>query len=52
VSRRAGTVLSPEVCGEAAVFLVSNAARHIHGQMLLVNGGISIWQQPDPPPGF
>jgi NAD(P)-dependent dehydrogenase (short-subunit alcohol dehydrogenase family) len=47
-----GQVPGPEVCGEAAAFLVSDAARHIHGQMLLVDGGMSIWQQPDPPQGF
>ena len=47
-----GQVPGPEVCGEAAAFLVSDGARHIHGQMLLVDGGMSIWQQPDPPKGF
>jgi glucose 1-dehydrogenase len=44
-----GQVPGPEVCGEAAVFLVSDAAWHIQGQMLLVDGGMSAWQQPDPP---
>lgn len=47
-----GQVPGPDVCGEAAAFLVSDAARHIHGQMLLVDGGMSIWQQPDPPSDF
>lgn len=47
-----GEVPGPDVCGEAAAFLVSDAARHIHGQMLLVDGGMSIWQQPDPPQGW
>ncbi len=43
-----GQVPGPEVCGEAAVFLLSDAASHIHGHMLMVDGGMSIWQQPDP----
>jgi glucose 1-dehydrogenase len=41
-------VPGPEVCGPAAAFLVSDEACHIQGQMLLVDGGMSIWQQPDP----
>ena len=44
-----GQVPGPEVCGGTAVFLLSDAAAHIHGQMLLVDGGMSVWQQPDPP---
>ena len=44
-----GRVPGPEVAGDAAVFLLSDAARHIHGQMLLVDGGMSVWQQPSPP---
>ena len=44
-----GQVPPSDVCGGAAVFLVSDAATHIHGQMLLVDGGMSAWQQPDPP---
>lgn len=44
-----GQVPGPEVCGGAAVFLLSDAASHIHGQTLYVDGGMSVWQQPDPP---
>lgn len=44
-----GEVPGPDVCGDVAVFLLSDAARHIHGQTLLVDGGMSVWQQPDPP---
>lgn len=45
-----GEVPPADVCGEAAAFLLSDAARHIHGQMLLVDGGMSAWQQPEPMP--
>ena len=38
-----------EVCGDGAVYLCSDAASHVHGQMLLVDGGMSVWQQPDMP---
>ncbi len=44
-----GAVPGPDVCAEAAVFLLGDAAWHIHGQMLLVDGGMSAWQQPDVP---
>jgi NAD(P)-dependent dehydrogenase (short-subunit alcohol dehydrogenase family) len=44
-----GQVPGPEVCGDGAVYLCSDAAVHVHGQMLLVDGGMSIWQQPDLP---
>lgn len=44
-----GRVPGPDVCAGAAVFLLSDAAEHVHGQTLLVDGGMSAWQQPDPP---
>lgn len=44
-----GEVPAADVCGDTVAFLMSDAARHIHGQMILVDGGMSIWQQPDPP---
>ena len=44
-----GSIPGPEVCADAAVYLLSDAARHVTGQMLLVDGGMSAWQQPDPP---
>ena len=47
-----GRVPGPEDCGGGAVYLLSDAAAHVQGHMLLVDGGMSIWQQPDPPPGW
>jgi len=47
-----GEVPGAEVCGDTAVFLLSDAAEHIHGQTLLVDGGMSAWQQPDVPPDW
>ena len=44
-----GKVPGPEVVGGTTVFLLSDAAEHIHGQMLFVDGGMSAWQQPDAP---
>lgn len=44
-----GQVPSADVCGPVAVFLLSDDAEHIHGQTLLVDGGMSVWQQPDLP---
>lgn len=41
-------VPGPEVCAGAALFLVSDEAEHVHGQTLLVDGGMSVWQQPNP----
>lgn len=44
-----GRVPGPDVIGGTTVFLLSDAAEHVVGQMILVDGGMSIWQQPDPP---
>jgi NAD(P)-dependent dehydrogenase (short-subunit alcohol dehydrogenase family) len=44
-----GRVPPAEVCGAAALFLLSDEAEHVHGQTLLVDGGMSCWQQPDLP---
>lgn len=42
-----GQVPNADVCASAALFLVSDEAEHIHGQTLLVDGGMSVWQQPE-----
>ncbi len=47
-----GCVPGPEVAGGPAVFLLSDAAEHIHGHMLMVDGGMSAWQQPERPADF
>jgi glucose 1-dehydrogenase len=44
-----GQVPSSDVCGSGAVYLCSDDAWHVHGQMLLIDGGMSAWQQPDMP---
>lgn len=46
-----GQVPDADVCGGLAVFLLSDEAQHIHGQTIYVDGGMSIWQQPDLPIG-
>lgn len=45
----AGVVPDAEVCGGTAAFLLSDEAEHIHGQTIYVDGGMSVWQQPDMP---
>jgi NAD(P)-dependent dehydrogenase (short-subunit alcohol dehydrogenase family) len=47
-----GQVPHSDVCGSGAVYLCSDDAWHVHGQMLLVDGGMSVWQQPDMPDSF
>lgn len=44
-----GRVPGPDSCGAAALFLLSDEAEHVHGQTILVDGGMSVWQQPDLP---
>jgi len=43
-----GQIPDAAVCGPGAVYLVSDAAEHVHGHMLLVDGGLSAWQYPEP----
>lgn len=45
-----GEVPDSDVCGSGAVYLCCDDAWHVHGQMLLIDGGMSAWQQPDMPP--
>lgn len=47
-----GQVPASDVCGSGAVYLCSDDAWHVHGQMLLVDGGMSAWQQPDVPEAY
>lgn len=42
-----GRVPEADVAGPAALFLVSDQAWHIHGHMLMLDGGMSAWQQPE-----
>jgi len=43
-----GRIPDADVCGPGAVYLVSDAASHVHGHMLIVDGGMSAWQHPEP----
>ena len=47
-----GKVPGPEVVRGTTVYLLGDAAEHVHGQMLFVDGGMSVWQQPDLPPNW
>ncbi|MDB4338970.1 SDR family oxidoreductase [bacterium] len=47
-----GAVPEADVCGGTAIYLLSDAASHVHGQTIYVDGGMSIWQQPDVPPNW
>ena len=44
-----GQVPEASVCGPMAAFLLSDAAEHIHGQTIYIDGGMNAWQQPDLP---
>lgn len=44
-----GQVPGPEACASTVAYLLSDDAWHVHGQMILVDGGMSAWQQPDLP---
>lgn len=44
-----GEVPGPEACASTVEFLLSDDAWHVRGQMIFVDGGMSAWQQPDPP---
>jgi NAD(P)-dependent dehydrogenase (short-subunit alcohol dehydrogenase family) len=47
-----GQVPESDACGPMAAFLLSDLAMHLHGQTVYVDGGMSAWQQPDPPEAF
>jgi NAD(P)-dependent dehydrogenase (short-subunit alcohol dehydrogenase family) len=47
-----GRVPTAEACAGTVVFLLSDAAEHVHGQTIYVDGGMSAWQQPDAPDSF
>ncbi|MEO1528014.1 MAG: SDR family oxidoreductase [Planctomycetota bacterium] len=47
-----GRVPDASACAGTAIFLLSDDAEHVHGQTVYVDGGMSAWQQPDPPAAF
>ncbi|OYP29477.1 SDR family NAD(P)-dependent oxidoreductase [Rhodopirellula sp. MGV] len=47
-----GKVPPADACAGTVVFLLSDAADHIHGQTIYVDGGMSAWQQPPAPKSF
>lgn len=44
-----GKIPEADAAAGTVVFLLSDASQHMIGQMLFVDGGMSIWQQPDAP---
>lgn len=44
-----GQVPNADACAGTALYLLSDLAEHVHGQTVLVDGGMSAWQQPDYP---
>ncbi|MCC9603976.1 SDR family oxidoreductase [Stieleria sp. JC731] len=47
-----GQVPPANACAGTVVFLLSDAAEHVHGQTIYVDGGMSAWQQPNAPDQF
>lgn len=43
-----GRIPEADACGGGAAYLVSDAAEHVHGHTLVIDGGKSVWQQPEP----
>ena len=41
-----GLIPDADVCAGGAVYLVSDEAEHVHGHMLLIDGGLGAWQFP------
>lgn len=43
-----GQIPDADCCGPGAVYLISDAASHVQGHMLMIDGGMSAWQHPEP----